>query len=102
MKKNHVIIIVVVALIFIFVATFILVVNQNKIEKLQSALKKTQDYLINTGTQLTETVNSQKQLEENNQKLIAYIDAKEGQENREPIGFKIERTENTNDKKVNS
>lgn len=102
MKKNHVIIIVAVALIFIFVATFILVVNQNKIEKLQSALRKTQDYLINTGTQLTETVTNQKELEGQNQKLIAYIDAKEEQENREPIGFKIDRTKNSDDKKINS
>ena len=97
MKKNHVIIIVAVALIFIFVAAFILVVNQNKIEKLQSALRKTQDYLINTGTQLTETVNNKKELEGQNQKLIAYIEVKESQENREPIGFKIERSKDLND-----
>lgn len=100
MKKNHVITIVVVALIFVFVAVFILAVNQNKIEKLQSALRKTQDYLINTGTQLTEAVNNQKRLEDNNQKLISYIEVKETQENREPIGFKIERTENLNEGKI--
>ncbi len=97
MKKNHVVIIVIVAVILIFVATFILVVNENKIEKLQSALRKTQRYLINTGTALTESVNNQKQLEEHNQKLISYLEVKEAQENREPIGFKIERSEVLND-----
>ena len=88
MKKGHVLIIVVFAVILIIAGAFI-VLNQKRVEQLQSALRRSHQHLLNTGTQLTETVSNQKQLEEHNQKLIAYIDAKEKQENRVPIGFKF-------------
>ena len=96
MKKGYVIIIVALVIVIIVAGGFIFV-NQKRIEQLQSALRKSHQYLASSGVQLTEAVTSQKQLEQQNQKLVAYIDAKEVQENRELIGFKIEQTVDLND-----
>lgn len=88
MKKGHIVLIVIVAMVLIF-AALIIFTGQDKIEKLQSTLRKSQQDLFKYGNHLTEAVNAREQLEKQNQKLIAFIGDIEVQENREPIGFKV-------------
>lgn len=103
MKKGNLLIFVCVAVVIIMVLAFAFVLNsEKKVEQLQAALRKSYQHLADAGDQLMEVSANQKQLESQNQKLLSYIDAKQAHDNRQPIGFKIERTGDSNDQKINS
>lgn len=102
MKKGHLLIIIICVTVVILIAFAFVWASEKRVEQLQAALRNSYQHLANAGNQLTEAATTQKQLEYKNQKLISYIDAKEAQDNREPIGFKTELIEDSNNKKINS
>lgn len=103
MKKGNLLIFVCVAVVIIMILAFAFVLNSEKrVDQLQTALRKSYQHLTNAGNQLIKVTANQKHLENQNQKLISYIEAKETQDNRQPIGFKIERMKDSNDQKINS
>ena len=102
MKKGHLLIIVICVTVVIVIAFAFVWAGEKRVEQLQAALRKSYQHLANAGNQLTEASTTQKQLQYQNQKLISYIDAKEAQESREPIGFKTKQIENSKKQKTNS